>query len=55
MPRKNKPRNPLTFCVNTDPGVICREMRKAEKERKTRRYTLFIFRISRISQVHSQP
>ncbi len=31
MPRKNKPRNPLTFRVNADPGAKCCKMRKAKK------------------------
>ncbi len=28
MPRKNKPRNPLTFRMNADPNVKCCKMRK---------------------------
>ncbi len=31
MPRKNKPRNPLTFRANANPGAKCCEMRKAKK------------------------
>ncbi len=54
-PQKNKPRNPLTFRANANPGVKCCEMQKVKKETRnvkkvTRntipRYKLFIFRIS---------
>ncbi len=45
MPQKNKPRNPLTFRTNLDPGAQCCEMRK--KWHEILRYTLFIFRILR--------
>ncbi len=50
--RKNKPRNPLTFCTNADLGAKFCKIRKKESEtrknwRKIPRYTLFVFRIFR--------
>ncbi len=41
MPQKNKPQNPLTFCVNADPGVKCCKMWKAKKV--TRNTPLYSF------------
>ncbi len=48
MPRKNKPRNPLTFRTNANPGMKCCKMRKAKEkgQRKTWNTPLYIFRFS---------
>ncbi len=52
MPRKNKLRNPLSFCVNTDPGAKCCEMQKVKNgipntKKVVRNTPLYTFRFSR--------
>ncbi len=34
MTRKNKPRNPLTFCANADPGAKCKKRKKGRETPK---------------------
>ncbi len=41
--RKNKPQNPLTFCVNADPGAKCCEMPKAKKGTQNAKYPAIHF------------
>ncbi len=46
MPQKNKPPNPLnplTFCVNADPGAKCCEMRKVKKGARNAKYPAIHF------------
>ncbi len=51
MPRKNKPRNPLSFRTNADSGAKCCEMQKVKKgaqngKKVTRNTLLYIFHFS---------
>ncbi len=52
--QKNEPRNPLTFHTDANHGTKCKKWKKGcetqKKWRKIPHYTLFIFRISLISQ-----